>query len=37
MQRTALIENSTVFVIEGLILLFLLIGRLVGREAVQIA
>jgi general nucleoside transport system permease protein len=37
MQRTARIENSTVFVIEGLILLFLLAGRLVGRESVQIA
>jgi ABC-type uncharacterized transport system permease subunit len=37
MQRTALIENSTVFVIEGFILLFLLAGRLVGRETVQIA
>jgi general nucleoside transport system permease protein len=37
MQRTARIENSTVFVIEGLILLFLLSGRLVGREAIQIA
>jgi general nucleoside transport system permease protein len=37
MQRTARIENSTVFVIEGLILLFLLGGRLIGRENVQIA
>ncbi len=32
MQRTAKIENSTVFVIEGLILLFLLAGRIIGRE-----
>jgi ABC-type uncharacterized transport system permease subunit len=37
MQRTARIENSTVFVIEGLILLFLLGGRLIGRESVQTA
>ena len=37
MQRTARIENSTVFVIEGLILLFLLAGRVIGRERVQIA
>jgi general nucleoside transport system permease protein len=32
MQRTARIENSMVFVIEGLILLFLLGGRIIGRE-----
>jgi general nucleoside transport system permease protein len=37
MQRTARIESSTVFVIEGLILLFLLAGRVIGRERVQIA
>ena len=33
MQRTARIENSMVFVIEGLILLFLLGGRVIGRES----
>jgi general nucleoside transport system permease protein len=32
MQRVAKIENSTVFVIEGLILLFLMAGRIIGRE-----
>jgi general nucleoside transport system permease protein len=37
MQRTTGIESSTVFVIEGLILLFLLGGRLIGRERLQIA
>jgi ABC-type uncharacterized transport system permease subunit len=37
MQRTARIESSTVFVIEGLILLFLLAGRVIGRERAQIA
>jgi general nucleoside transport system permease protein len=37
MQRTARIESATVFVIEGLILLFLLGGRLVGSETIQIA
>ena len=36
MQRTARIENSTVLVIEGLILLFLLGGRVIGRASVQI-
>ena len=36
MQRVAKIENSTVFVIEGLILLFLLAGRIIGREQTQI-
>ena len=35
MQRVAKIESSTVFVIEGLILLFLLAGRLIGREQTQ--
>jgi simple sugar transport system permease protein len=37
MQRTAKIENATVFVIEGLILLFLLAGRIIGRESAQMA
>ena len=37
MQRTARIESATVFVIEGLILLFLLAGRVIGRERAQIA
>jgi ABC-type uncharacterized transport system permease subunit len=36
MQRVAKIESSTVFVIEGLILLFLLAGRIIGREPTQI-
>ena len=36
MQRIAKIESSTVFVIEGLILLFLLAGRVIGREQMQI-
>jgi general nucleoside transport system permease protein len=36
MQRTAKIESSTVFVIEGLILLFLLAGRIIGREGAHI-
>jgi general nucleoside transport system permease protein len=36
MQRVAKIESSTVFVIEGLILLFLLAGRVIGREQMQI-
>jgi ABC-type uncharacterized transport system permease subunit len=35
MQRVAKIESSTVFVIEGLILLFLLAGRIIGREQTQ--
>jgi simple sugar transport system permease protein len=35
MQRTARIENSMVFVIEGLILLLLLAGRIIGREAAR--
>lgn len=35
MQRTARIENSMVFVIEGLILLFLLGGRIIGRESAR--
>ena len=35
MQRTARIPNSMAFVIEGLILFFLLIGRLIGRESVE--
>jgi general nucleoside transport system permease protein len=37
MQRVAKIENSTVFVIEGLILLFLMAGRVIGREEIQAA
>jgi ABC-type uncharacterized transport system permease subunit len=37
MQRTARIESATIFVIEGLILLFLLAGRVIGRERAQIA
>ncbi len=37
MQRTAQIENSMVFVIEGLVLFFLLAGRLIGREAPQMS
>jgi general nucleoside transport system permease protein len=37
MQRTARIESATVFVIQGLILLFLLAGRVIGRERAQIA
>ncbi len=37
MQRTTGLESATVFVIEGLILLFLLAGRLVGRERRDIA
>jgi general nucleoside transport system permease protein len=37
MQRTARIESSTVFVIEGLILMFLLAGHVIGRERKQIA
>ncbi len=37
MQRTTGIESATVFVIEGLILLFLLAGRVIGRERLQIA
>jgi simple sugar transport system permease protein len=37
MQRVAKIENSTVFVIEGLILLFLMAGRIIGREQTQSA
>jgi ABC-type uncharacterized transport system permease subunit len=36
MQRTAKIESSTVFVIEGLILLFLLAGRIIGRESTHL-
>jgi general nucleoside transport system permease protein len=36
MQRVAKIESSTVFVIEGLILLFLLAGRVIGREQMQL-
>jgi simple sugar transport system permease protein len=35
MQRVAKIESSTVFVIEGLILVFLLAGRIIGREQTQ--
>ncbi|HEY1362290.1 MAG TPA: ABC transporter permease [Xanthobacteraceae bacterium] len=37
MQRVAKIENSTVFVIEGLILMFLLAGRIIGREQPQLS
>lgn len=35
MQRVAKIESSTVFVIEGLVLMFLLAGRIIGREQPQ--
>jgi ABC-type uncharacterized transport system permease subunit len=37
MQRVAKIENSTVFVIEGLVLMFLLAGRIIGREEAQLS
>jgi simple sugar transport system permease protein len=35
MQRSARIPNSMAFVIEGVLLFFLLIGHLVGRESVE--
>ena len=37
MQRVAKIESSTVFVIEGLVLMFLLAGGVIGREEAQLS